>query len=155
MEMRPPMTSSRTSRSVVVVLALALLQQHAGAICVVFQFKELRANPNVALIFHGTVREVQTTEAGEIVTFDVLRVWKGQVPRRITVYNHRIGVEWLSFARGTSYFIDAYPLGAQARTAFGLSASSSPTYGTGFCNAHQADTARARADADNDPGQAP
>jgi hypothetical protein len=147
--------AARVNRLFVVALALVLLQQRAGAICVVFPFKELRANAGVALIFHGTVREVQTTEAGEIVTFDVLRVWKGQVPDRITVYNRRIGVEWLSFVRGKSYFVDAYRLGAQERTAFGLSESGPLTYGTGFCDAHEADAARARADTDNDPGHAP
>jgi hypothetical protein len=128
-------------------------------VCVEFPFKELRANGDIALIFHGTVRDVQQTASGEIITFDVLRVWKGKIPRRITIYNPRSGPgeldESMSFVRGTGYVVSAYRLSREDRAAFRLPDSRSPVYGAGFCTAHVADAARAFADAENDPGHGP
>ena len=145
-------------RPLVATLLFAILQAPVGAVCVEFPFKELRAQREIALIFHGTVRDVQQTTAGEIVTFDVFRVWKGQVPRRLTVYNRgsaRELAESISFVRGTGYLVNAYRLSREDQAAFGLPGSRSPVYGAGFCTAHVADAARALADADNDPGHGP
>jgi hypothetical protein len=94
-------------------ITLLLIQQQLNAVCVEPPFAQSLADPDIAMIFHGTVREVQKTPVGEIVTFDVVRVWKGQVPRRITVYNYRYGVESLSFKRGTRYLIEGYKLGTE------------------------------------------
>jgi hypothetical protein len=136
-------------------ITLLLMQQPLNAVCVSLTFSELLANPDVTLIFHGTVREVQRSPAGEIVTFDVLRVWKGQVPRRITVYNHRYGVEWLPFKRGASYLVEAYQLAPEQRAAFGLRDSEPLAYGAGFCSAQEADAAGALALADGYRGREP
>jgi hypothetical protein len=139
-------------------MIVALLQPSLQAVCVEFPFKELRAHRDVALIFHGTVRDVQQTAAGEVVIFDVLRVWKGKVPRRITIYDPgspRELAEFLPFVRGTEYFVSAYRLRRDGRVAFGLPTSGAALYETGFCAAHAADAAHARAEAANDPGHEP
>ena len=85
----------------------------------------------------------------------MLRAWKGQVPRRITIYNYRYGVESLSFKRGTSYLIDSYKLGTEQREAFGLSDSARTAYGAGFCTAREADAAGALALAEGYRGREP
>jgi hypothetical protein len=150
--------SSQRILAFVASCVFALLQPRLQAVCFEFAFKELRANRDIALIFHGTVRDVQLTTSGEIVTFDVLRVWKGRVPPQITIYNRGSPSElseWLSFVRDTGYFVSAYRLSRENRTAFGLPDSNSAVYGAGYCTAHVADASRARADAENNPGRGP
>src|ERR1051326_7869477 len=140
--------------------SLANWVAHLSVLCVEVAFKQLRGQRDIALIFHGTGRDVQQTTAGEIVMFDVLRVWKGTVPRRITIYN--VGSEpgsepseRFSFARDTSYFVTAYQLPRWYRLAFGLPEAGPPFSGGGFCSAHVADAARVRAATQNDPGHEP
>jgi hypothetical protein len=57
--MRGVTIASRCIRAFVAAFLIALLQPQLQAICVEFPFNELRAHRDIALIFHGTVRDVQ------------------------------------------------------------------------------------------------
>jgi hypothetical protein len=73
----------------------------------------------------------------------------------MTIYNHRYGVEWLPFKRGTGYLVESYRLAAEERAAFGLSDSGSPAYGAGVCTAREARAATALRLADGYRGREP
>jgi len=61
-----------------------------------------------AAIFLGTVREVTSVHGGQIATFAVDRVWKGEITRTYTIYKEQ-GVEALTFERGKAYLVSARP----------------------------------------------
>jgi hypothetical protein len=71
-------------------------------------------------VFLGTVREVQTVPPGQVVTFDVERVWKGRVSRSMVTYNPLSGAdEERKYMRGERLLVMVSPLGSVNRARFG------------------------------------
>ena len=64
--------------------------------------------PTVELVFSGTAVEVtRTADLGYRATFDVERVWKGTVPRRLDLYVWELQVEMNEIVRGRKYLVGA------------------------------------------------
>jgi hypothetical protein len=53
------------------------------------------AAPNVSAVFSGTVINVQTSGTVLIVTFDVDRIWKGRLSKRVVLYRPAPVSIWL------------------------------------------------------------
>lgn len=47
----------------------------------------IMTTPNVTALFRGTVSEIKNVSDGQLVTFHVARVWKGDVARETVVYS--------------------------------------------------------------------
>jgi hypothetical protein len=106
-----------------IVVASLLTATPAGAECFVLTGKSLLEDPNVPLIFSGTVVEVtRTGDEGARVTFEVDRVWKGSVSKRFDVYLWDPEPETPRFGPpGEPYVVAAAPLSnLRARQGVGL-----------------------------------
>jgi uncharacterized protein (TIGR02145 family) len=82
------------------------------------------------VVFDGIVLDVQSVLAGEVVTLEVVQVWKGDVSKRITIYNTRpvsnidskIGVSgFMQFEKAQRYVVFAHRMTPDERALFGLS----------------------------------
>src|SRR5205814_2199408 len=73
-------------RVAAVCLLLLTAAQPARAICVLLPLEKLMALPDFVLIFSGTVVETTAVRSGQVATFDVTRLWKGQTGRRVRVF---------------------------------------------------------------------
>ena len=69
---------------------------------------------------------------GQIVTFDVDRVWKGQVQQRFVLYNSR-AIEGITFQQGQRYVVFAHWLKPRERERLGLPATAPMTLGVAQC----------------------
>ena len=93
------------------------------------------------VVFDGIVLDVQSVRAGEIVTLEVVQVWKGDVSKRFTIHNarpvsnidSRAGVSgFMQFAKGQRYVVFAHRMTPDERALFGL-ADVRESFGTGVC----------------------
>lgn len=57
------------------------------------------------VVFDGIVLDVQSVRAGEVVTLEVVQVWKGDVSKRFTIHNARPVSNIDSRTRGVSGFM--------------------------------------------------
>ena len=80
----------------------------------------------IGVIFRGTVTDVKAVALkgghvpiGQIVTFTVDRVWKGDVPKLFTVYN-LLQLESQTFQLGTRYLLHANRVGPLETELFGI-----------------------------------
>jgi len=116
-------------------LSLVALADSAYAQCVIQSFSLQLNDPEVALIFHGTVTRIAAVahrtpmpdgkvllESDQIVTFDVQRTWKGSTPRNVSVYNISSGSEGHALIVGRQYLVFAYVMSPEGRDYFGLPA---------------------------------
>lgn len=90
-----------------------------------------------AVVFSGTVVKVTANTAsacgGQIITFDVDRVWKGSPTKHFVIYSFTRTPEPFQFTVGTKYVVPAHLQTTEERTQFGLGASEPPTFGVGQC----------------------
>jgi hypothetical protein len=93
------------------------------------------------VVFDGIVLDVLSVRAGEVVTFEVVQVWKGDVSERITIYNARpvsnidstIGVSgFMQFEKAQRYVVFAHRMTPDERALFGLG-DARQSFGTGVC----------------------
>ena len=103
-------------------------------------------NDGVAAVFRGMVTHVDAGKAGQIVTFEVSRVWKGAVPRIVRVYYFQesavvfippletrgLGIR---FQNGTEYVVLARIMTLAERPPFRLS-DSAASFASGTCGAY-------------------
>ena len=121
-----------------VVLAGAAFPRLAAAQCVIMPLDN-RADhwPDVA--FSGTVQRIQTVRAGEIVTFDVDRVYKGQVDQHVVVFNwqHPPVLEGIvTFELTKRYLVLAHRQNAEERTQFATPGEGTETLGLQGCDVY-------------------
>ena len=116
-------------RTLCSVLLFVFTVQPIQAICVIFDFNTLLAREATRAVFTGTIREVQTVAtkeqrvvdrnsgailerrmlpAAQLVTFEVDRMWKGQLPSRTVVYYDIPGGEFGPLVTGKRYLVSAY-----------------------------------------------
>jgi hypothetical protein len=90
-----------------------------------------------AVMFSGTVVKIAANAAsdwgGQVITFDVDRVWKGPLTKQFVIYSFTRTPEPFQFTVGTKYVVAAHIQTTEERTQFGLAASESPTFGVGQC----------------------
>ena len=99
--------------------------------------------PEVAAIFDGTILDIQRRELALVVTFEVNRVWKGDVTRRQVVYRasrlpfgQRRGssTRLIQFEEvGKRYIVVAHQLTGIERVDLGLTSTDTANLATGFC----------------------
>src|SRR5579871_5272558 len=76
----------------------------AHAECIRIPARALMEEKHVELVFSGTVVEIaRTADLGYRATFDVDRVWKGSVSRRIDLYVWELAPEIPRFESGRRY----------------------------------------------------
>ena len=88
-------------------LAIGLSSVVASGECPITSASYWMASPDSAAIFSGIARQVQDGgTAVQVVTFDVERVWKGALPKRVTLYQLNTS-EAIAFSAGARYVIVA------------------------------------------------
>jgi len=93
--------------------------------------------PSVERVFSGTAVEItRTADLGYRATFDVDRVWKGTVPRRLDLYVWELQVEMNEIVRGRKYLVGATRLiEARERQGVGLAGTGTVAYTEIRCGA--------------------
>jgi hypothetical protein len=74
------------------------------------------ALPTTVAVFSGTVSDIEESAGarGHVVTFDVQRVWKGTITKRVSVYQLNT-TEAIPFSAGVRYLIVAYRVPPEER----------------------------------------
>ena len=140
------------------------LADSAYAQCVVQSFSQQLNDPEVALIFHGTVTRIAAVahrtampngkvllEFDQIVAFEVQRTWKGSTPRNVSVYNVSSGSERHALVVGRQYLVFAYVMSPEGRDYFGLPAKRRDALIAG-CDLNESSNPYADGLTNDDPG---
>jgi hypothetical protein len=140
------------------LIGLILLPRLTFAECVFMPLRPIA--DEAAIVFSGTVMNVAANTAsewgGQIVTFDVDRVWKGSPTKEFVIYSFTRTPEPFPFTMGTKYVVPAHTQTTEERTEFGLPASGPQTFGVGGCGGGTRTYEQAKGDiADLGPGRAP
>jgi hypothetical protein len=113
------------------VLVFVVFGQSVRAICILPTFDRLLSDDRVAVLFRGTVVDLRPVrlppplEAGDVATFQVARVWKGQVHRDVTVYFVRgNALEGFPLELRKEYLVVAHLQSPVERRTFGLLSAS-------------------------------
>ena len=85
------------------------------------------------VVFDGTVSNVQSVPAGEVVTFEVRQVWKGIVSKQFPIHNLRVSRALFPFEQGQRYIVFAHRMTAAERALFGSGEVPVQSFGTGMC----------------------
>ena len=110
------------------------LSKGLGAICLVVPLSRLVADPAVALVARARVAQLAVAQGGQIVTLQIIRVWKGTPESSVVVYN-RLNSDPRQedvpqpFEVGKEYLVTAYLLTPSERELFGVSGSAEPILG--------------------------
>jgi hypothetical protein len=147
-----------------VALGLAVLADSANGQCVQQPFTEQLNDPEVALIFHGTVTRITVVphrtpmpdgkvvvESDQIVSFEVQRTWKGSPRRNLSVYNMSSGSEGHAMIVGRQYLVFAYLMSPEGRKYFGLPETNRDALIAG-CDLQESSNPYADGLTNNDPG---
>ena len=115
---------------------------------------------HAAVVFSGTVIKAAANTAsewgGQIITFDVDRVWKGSATKHFVIYSFTRTPEPFQFTVGTKYVVLAHTQTTEERAQFGLAASEPATFGVGQCGEGTRTYENAKAEiAELGPGRAP
>jgi len=116
------MTQARV-RSIVVCASLALAVASPRAECISLGLKSDRKYAD--LVFRGVITDLQHPDKRRsIVTFEVSRVWKGPVRKRMVLYqpeeDYLERYSWQTSTVGTEYLVFARRLDDSQRNAFDL-----------------------------------
>jgi hypothetical protein len=119
----------------VVFFVLIASQRAVEALCVVGSLDDLLPRSEVVVIFSGTVQDLQTVPAGQIVTFDTDRFWKGEPGQHIVIYNRQEAgaAEQLTLSQGVRYLVWAYRQSPVDREQFQLPPADAERLATNFC----------------------
>jgi hypothetical protein len=93
----------------------------------------------VEVAFVGTVQQVQVVPAGQIVTFAVDRVYKGQVDAHVVVYNWQRSVVQegvVTFELANRYLVLAHRQSDEEREQFAMPIKGTETLGSQGCGAY-------------------
>jgi hypothetical protein len=92
---------------------------------------------HASVVFSGTVVRISANTAsawgGQIITFDVDRVWKGAPTKQSVIYSFTRTPDRFEFTVGEEYVVFAHIQTTEERTEFGMIASEKPTFGVGQC----------------------
>jgi hypothetical protein len=88
-------------------LAIGLSSLVASGECPHITASEAMAVSSSAAVFSGVARQWQDGGTVQVVTFDVERVWKGTLPKRVALYQLYMS-EAVKLTAGARYFIVAY-----------------------------------------------
>jgi len=81
------------------------------ALCVAYpSLGDYLAGKDITLVFQGRAKEIRSTAGGQVVTFEVIRVWKGDPHRTQPVYSglvyeNRPFEDSREFVSGEEYFV--------------------------------------------------
>ena len=115
----------------------------AYAQCPLIDLPDFVRNTRIAVVFRGRVRTVEPAPVGQIVTFAVERVWKGEVPEVVTIYNQQgesavtRSSEAVTFERERVYLVAAHRHTVEDRGRFDITSADPETLGTSACHAYQ------------------
>ena len=95
-------------RIVVVGFVSGLSPAVARAECAFETMSQAMSSPTTVAVFSGTVTEIEESAGAiaHVVTFDVQRVWKGTVTKRVSLYQLNT-TEAIQFSAGVPYLIVA------------------------------------------------
>ena len=87
-----------------------------SAECPLMTVSQGMALPTTVAVFSGTVTDIEESAGarGHVVTFDVQRVWKGTVAKRVSAYQLNT-TDAIPFSAGVPYLIVAYRLPPEER----------------------------------------
>jgi hypothetical protein len=88
----------------------------ASAECPLMTVSQGMAMPTTVAVFTGTVSDIEESAgaAAHVVAFDVQRVWKGTVTKRVSLQQSNTS-EAIAFSTGAPYLIVAYRLHPEER----------------------------------------
>lgn len=91
-------------RTVLTLLVASSLPLSARAECFILTAQYALSEKQVEMVFLGRVVEVtRTSDLGYRATFEVERVWKGPVPKRLDVYISEMSLEAPRYEKGREY----------------------------------------------------
>jgi hypothetical protein len=125
-----------------IALACTTLPRLAGAQCVILPLDD-PAFQWADVVFVGTVQQVQLVPAGQLVTFAVERVYKGQVDEHVVVYNwqHPSVLERIvTFEAAKRYLVLPHRQSAEERRQFDLTVEGSKTLGSSGSDAYRVES---------------
>jgi hypothetical protein len=129
------MASCRTIIPSALVAASLLVASSARAECITPGRWSLD-EAHVELVFSGNVVGIsQVADMGLRVTFDVERVWKGSVSKRLDLYVWLLDVEMPVFESGRRYVAFATKMTGRSRTGVGFPANHAPVFEPTSCGA--------------------
>jgi len=128
--------------STLALLAFAVAS-HAGAQCVIFPLEHYLADERIAAVLQVRVLDANAVATGQLVSVEVLRLWKGDSSRRVTIYFRERGVHEgeVDLRAGEVFLIFAHRLTAAERQEIGIQ-EAEPALGTSNCLAYPFDGAR-------------
>jgi hypothetical protein len=91
-------------RTAVVIVAAVVAQVASLSAECVLVTKASEVLPSASMAFAGRVTNVEERSFGQFVTFSVDRIWKGEPPKQVTIYNLR-NIEGITFNRGERYVV--------------------------------------------------
>jgi len=111
-----PIGRARLVQVVIVSLMGGLSPAVVTAECPLMTVSQGMALPTTVAVFSGTVSDVEESAgaAAHVVTFDVQRVWKGTLTKRVSLYQSNTS-EAIPFSAGVPYLIVAYRLHPEER----------------------------------------
>jgi hypothetical protein len=117
----------------VCLITSTVCAQPASAGCLLLNITALLREPHYALVFRGTAVDIRRMPDGQIVTFRVTRVWKGDAGPAVVIYswlprenrNSESGFD-VPFEAGQEYLVSAHRHSRAEREAFGLPPSTGP-----------------------------
>jgi hypothetical protein len=121
-----------------VVVGLLLAVPFARAECFVLTARAVMEPGDTELVFSGEVVEINRNSTEDFwATFDVDRVWKGEVPKRIDLYVWLLYPEVPRFEVGRHYVALARRLtDARARQAAGINGADTVVFSPVSCSAY-------------------
>jgi hypothetical protein len=126
-------------RKLALVLLFALTVRSVQAQCIVGRPLEVSLRDDrIKAVFIGTVRDLIPAPTGQVATFNVDRVWHGQVSTSIVVYNKIEGSESKELEVAERYLVIAYTLSSRDQSV-AIAADARVTLGVGGCSFHPAD----------------
>jgi len=123
-KMRNPFTKHGFDVAVLALVSLTISASTAAAECVGFPLEHYKEHAD--LVFSGAIRELRDLDAGRtLVTFEVDRVWKGDVGQRVVLHQTLDSIDSFRFVGATAgkeYLVFASRLGPAHRALFELTA---------------------------------
>src|SRR5688572_21402632 len=130
----------------VVGVATGLSPAVASAECAFVTISQAIASPTTVVVFSGTVSEIEESAGAlaHVVTFDVQRVWKGTVTKRMSLSQVNT-TDAIEFSAGVPYLIAAYRLPPEQREVSGAIRRAT-TLGIASCFSRTLEQAERRGD---------
>lgn len=137
---------TRVVQVVMVGLISGLCPCVASAQCALMTVSQGMALPTTVAVFSGTVTDIEESAgaAAHVVTFEVQRVWKGTLSKRVSLYQSNTS-EAIPFSAGITYLIVASRLRLEERDLSGT-LRRAPTLGVVTCASMTLEDAERRGD---------